>query len=65
MKSLEEVDQAIQQAASDYHKWDFMDQLAYLRCLTLFAKCCDAINRKYDGREARMRSLLKKLGSEE
>lgn len=61
MKSLKEVDQAIQQAAKDYRKWDFMDQLAYLRCLTLFAKCCDDINRKYDGREARMKSLLEKL----
>jgi len=61
MKSLEEVDQAIQQAAIDYHKWDFMDQLAYLRCLTLFAKCCDAINRKYDGRDERMKILLEKL----
>ena len=61
MKSLEEIDQAIQQANSDYHKWNFEDQLAYLRCLTLFAKCCDAINRKYDGRDERMKILLEKL----
>lgn len=61
MRDIKQMNEIVQKSAQMFEKWDSTDRYIFLGAFSAFADVCDAINRKYDGRDERMKILLEKL----
>lgn len=61
MKTISEISQPIVDVLNNFEKMSRKDQLMFLAAYSAFSEVCDDINRRYDGRDARMRSVIDML----